>query len=338
MSEFAEDASRKKKKRLNEDGTKKRRKKVRKSEDAEVEQEGDGEDIDVPEKEIKSKAARNRDAQTEDDEQEDAAPNSATEAADAEPEPEIERTDFKVFVSRMPPKWDVAKIKEYFTSLFGEVVSVELFSPNREEKVEIRKDIRQRVCYAFLKGECSRGEHCQFSHDTASGTGKGAGLKGIVYFRTQASVDAALAKETFHISARNVRISKFQSTEDGRDASSCYAWGQFNCTRGDQCKFSHEGPGGCVKVSAPGQGRAFTGGLCLSFKTKGKCSKGDSCPFQHVQREREPKAAAQLRGADGAGESASGKSATSGSGVCNDFRRAGKCRKGDRCKYAHVAK
>jgi len=272
------------------------------------------------------------------------------EADQGEPE-EIEKTEFKVFVSRIPPQWGTPKIKEHFTLLFGEVVSVDIFGPGKEEKAEIRKENRKTMCYAFLKGECTRGEWCEFSHEVTSGGaghGKGAGQKGVIYFRTQQSVDRALSKGTIHISSRNLRILAYQSTEDGRDTSTCYAWANFNCTRGTECIFAHDGPGGCVKVSAPGEGRAFVGRPCLSFKTKGKCSKGDTCTFQHISREKASivnthtvfeKDDAKADAGDETTRVSKPKEPAkpSAAGICDNFRKTGRCRKGDRCKYEHPA-
>ena len=284
----------------------------------------------------------------------DTGGRAGQQEAEEEPE-EIEKTDFKVFVSRIPPQWDTAKIKDYFTSLFGQVVSVDLFGPGKEEKAEIRKETRKRACYAFLKGECSRGEWCEFSHEITAGgagAGKGAGQKGVIYFLTQDSVDKAVKKGTIHISTRNMRVSAYHSTEDGRDTSTCYAWANFNCTRGEECIFAHDGPGGCVKVSAPGRGRTSH---CLSFKTKGKCSKGDMCLFQHVAKGEQPASmsanthtvfeSADTEADAGADADAQGpqghkkKKSTrpSTAGICDYFRKTGKCRKGDRCKYEHPA-
>ena len=331
MSDIEEFSTKRPKRTAEEKLAKKRRKKARKVENCEV----DDADAD----------AANADADAEADADADA--NQAKIAhgeklneysfkeeqeGQGDYEEELEKTDFKVFVSRMPPKWDVPKIKEEFTQ-FGEVVSVDLFVPGREEKAEIRKDVKARVCYAFLKGECTRGEHCEFSHDKSSDIGKGVGLKGVIYFREEASERKALLQSTMHISARNIRIAKFHSTEDGRDITTCYAWSAFKCSRGDACIFAHEGPGSCVKVSAPGTGRAFSGGPCLSFKTKGKCSKGDKCTFQHVAKSDQVNSNVPINKKIKI-EDSDGKKKTSG--VCNDFRRKGSCRKGDNCKYVHA--
>ena len=83
---------------------------------------------------------------------------------------------------------------------------------------------------------------------------------------------AALAQETVYVSHKSIKFSPWMSTEDGRDTTSCYAWSKFNCTRGDACRFTHDGPGACVKVSESYRGRKFQ---CMSFQKKGKCSKGE---------------------------------------------------------------
>lgn len=114
------------------------------------------------------------------------------------------------------------------------------------------------------------------------------------------------------------------------NAASYSKWQRFNCTRGDDCKFAHEGPGACETVGIAYQGRKFQ---CLSFKSKGKCSKGSACLFLHVAREKK-KSAAVVAG-DESAESQTGHAAAKKVGICSSYKKKGKCRKGDRCPYSH---
>ena len=57
---------------------------------------------------------------------------------------------------------------------------------------------------------------------------------------------------------------------------------------------------------------------CLEFRKRGRCSRGDACPFAHVAKEKAPAPVA------------------AGPKRCFTWAKKGKCRKGDRCKYAHT--
>jgi hypothetical protein len=110
------------------------------------------------------------------------------------------------------------------------------------------------VCYAFQKGECTRGDSCRFSHTEGGGSGGGYGGRG------------------------------------GGGAPVCYAFQKGECTRGDACRFSHtEGGGGggggfgaSPRSSAP----------CYAFQ-KGECSRGDSCRFSHDPNAQAPQRSSQ---------------------------------------------
>ena len=92
----------------------------------------------------------------------------------------------------------------------------------------------------------------------------------------------------------------------------CRLWLERRCPHGESCKFSHPaGRGGPLVASQASVKK------CLEFRKKGKCSRGDACPFAHVAREK-PKPVAD------------------GPKRCFTWAKKGKCRKGDRCKYAHT--
>jgi len=56
---------------------------------------------------------------------------------------------------------------------------------------------------------------------------------------------------------------------------------------------------------------------CLEFRKRGRCSRGDACPFAHVAKEKPAPT-------------------TVGPKRCFTWAKKGKCRKGERCKYAHT--
>jgi hypothetical protein len=232
-------------------------------------------------------------------------------------------TEFKVFVSRIPDKWTEKLMMEHFCALgFGEVASVELFTTKKKGRDEFTRRGAGNICFAFKNtGHCDRGDSCVFSHSVESAPSSeslphiGCGL---VYFTTIEGMNAALAQGTLHVSHRTVKISASYEPDERADITICYSWSKGQCTRGDQCRFSHDGPGGCMKVGTPFQGRKFH---CLSFKTKGKCSKGDKCEFLHVESDKNIVSA--VKQVKAPVESADG----SVKGVCFTFKKKGKCRK-----------
>jgi cleavage and polyadenylation specificity factor subunit 4 len=130
------------------------------------------------------------------------------------------------------------------------------------------------VCYAFQKGECTRGDQCRFSHSEGGGGGGGGG--------------------------------GFGGGGGGGGAPVCYAFQKGECTRGDACRFSHtEGGGG-------GGGGGGAKPPCYSFQ-KGECTRGDDCRFSH-----DPNAAAPQRSTQ----------------PCYSFQK-GECTRGDACRFSH---
>ncbi len=267
-----------------------------------------------------------------------------------------EITDFKVYVSRIPSKWTKELMMEHFTSLgFGDVAGVDLFTSKARKHVTRRG--AGNLCYAFKnEGKCDKGDACLFSHgveDAAAEEEEKLG-SGCVYFFSEESMNAALEQRVLYVSHRSIKISPFQSAEEGRDTVTCYAWQKFQCTHGDTCKFAHQGDGGCMAVGVPYQGRKFQ---CMSFKAKGKCSKGDKCLFLHSlahvknrdkskSSEKDTKKRSVTDAADDGGWVMQGEKEEEEAdcvedgkekekGVCNNLKRKGKCRKGDRCPYSH---
>jgi RNA recognition motif-containing protein len=137
---------------------------------------------------------------------------------------------------------------------------------------------------------------------------------GFVVFSSQASQEAALEQQSIHAKKRIIQI---RPIGYGQDTNVCYLWQRHQCVRGDNCKFLHEGDGGCLLVSAPGEGKRKK---CISFKSKGKCSKGDACPFLHVVNT----------------DQVSNPKQISPKSICHAFQKRGICRKGTACKFQHI--
>ena len=127
------------------------------------------------------------------------------------------------------------------------------------------------VCYAFQKGECTRGDACRVSHTEGGGGGGGFGGGG-----GGAPVCYAFQKGE----CTRGDACRFSHTEGGggggggfgaRSAAPCYAFQKGECSRGDSCRFSHD-----PNAEAPQRSSQ----PCYAFQ-KGECTRGDSCRFSH---------------------------------------------------------
>ncbi|CAM9982047.1 unnamed protein product, partial [Ectocarpus fasciculatus] len=193
----------------------------------------------------------------------------------------------KVYVSRLPLQWGEQHLAEHFSACFGPV-----------ESASVSYD---------RTNECSRGY-------------------GFVTFEKEEDKETAVAQGSLHAKKRNIQIKAVVREENvlgrGRDTGVCYMWQRYSCVKGNDCRFLHEGEGSCITVSAQGEGKK----KCLSFKSKGKCSKGDACPFIH-DRGSKAKAAAVSEKRTSAPDDFKK--------ICHSFKKKGKCRKGESCIFSH---
>ena len=93
------------------------------------------------------------------------------------------------------------------------------------------------VCYAFQKGECTRGDSCRFSHGEAGGGGGGggggwAGAPPCYAFQKGECTRGDACRFSHDPNAASSGAHKASGT--------CYAFQKGECTRGDACRFSHE--------------------------------------------------------------------------------------------------
>lgn len=251
--------------------------------------------------------------------------------------------EYKVFVSRIPSKWSEQLFLEHFVTLgFGKIKRVELFV-SRRALPQIKPKIL--YCYTYKnEGACNK-ENCPYApcnglpHEDEQNDGNdydGVSLgSGLVVFEEKEGMNAALAQRSMHVARKMIKISPY-ADPDSRDTNLCHAWAQFKCKHGDRCKFLHEGEGACEKQSERYQGRHFQ---CLSFRTKGKCSKGEACQFLHDMNSVKKKSSRSNRSIDTKDDNISENCANAGhdgkKGICNTYKKKGKCRKGDRCPYSH---
>lgn len=112
-------------------------------------------------------------------------------------------------------------------------------------------------------------------------------------------------------------------TTSPEETNICYLWSKQRCPYGEECKFSHTGPGGCLPVTNGDKDNGTKKkGKCFAFK-KGKCDKGDDCPYSH---DFEPTIATK---------ESSSKDTPKSEKDCINWKSKGKCRKGDACPYRH---
>jgi RNA recognition motif-containing protein len=134
------------------------------------------------------------------------------------------------------------------------------------------------------------------------------------------------------------------AVRDGHDV--CYLWSLHRCPYGDGCKFRHVGEGGCIAKTGQRdgtndeEGPTKKKGKCFAYK-KGKCSKGDECPFSH---DFEPSTATNEKTtrSERTGEAVTCTIATTIKNFpiqivkdCINWKSKGVCKKGDKCPYRH---
>jgi hypothetical protein len=90
------------------------------------------------------------------------------------------------------------------------------------------------VCYAFQKGECTRGDACRFAHGEGGGGGGGGGFGAPVCYAFQKG------ECTRGDGCRFSHDPNAASGGDHKASGTCYAFQKGECTRGDACRFSHE--------------------------------------------------------------------------------------------------
>jgi hypothetical protein len=127
----------------------------------------------------------------------------------------------------------------------------------------------ERICYLWEANRCPYGNDCKFSH-------QGAG----------SCID----------------YSKIDANAPGTAKKKCFAFkSKGKCKAGDDCPFSHDF---VVKAASESTNSTSTSPtateskstitslpknekVCINWKTKGKCRKGDKCPYRHDEAVRE---------------------------------------------------
>lgn len=222
--------------------------------------------------------------------------------------------EFKIHISRVPTKFTEEIVGRILTDSLGEdaVHKVELIMPRDEEDQEVENN---------NTGE----EEAKKEEKTHRGFG-------FVTLKSAKAQEEALKLATIK-GGRKVTSSKlhtmylrpYADTEEGTNI--CYLWSRHRCPYGEECKFTHTGPGGCKEKNAfvvDDAARAKKKrGKCFAFK-KGKCDKGDVCPFSH-----------DFELPSSASDPQKKQDIPKSEKHCINWKTKGKCKKRDKCPYRH---
>ncbi|KAL3786947.1 hypothetical protein ACHAWO_013786 [Cyclotella atomus] len=221
----------------------------------------------------------------------------------------------KAFLSRIPQSFNEDSIRRILHEKFGSdcIVDVSLVSVKEEET---NKD---------GSGKDEKKEHRGF---------------GFVTFSSKSTCKMAIECGTVRGSAKENSKRKHtlyiqQVVRDEHDSESnavgkdvCFLWKKYRCPYGDECKFFHEGPGGCANDAVEKQKVQ----KCFSFKKRGKCKLGDECPYSHDVGGGKNE---NVDLTSAAGEETKKPSNDKSAKDCINWKTKGKCRKGDKCPYGH---
>ena len=240
-----------------------------------------------------------------------------------------EEDDCKVFISRIPQTFNEDSVRRILNDKFGDgcVMDVSLVSPKEEDDEATTNEKR-----ALLDSDpTEKKEHRGF---------------GFVTFSSKSICDEAIKCGTVRGSAKEASKRKHtlyiqqvvrEEIEDSSAPSDsaigkniCFLWKKFRCPYGDECKFVHDGEGGCAS-SIEGTGKKAKVQKCFSFKKRGNCKLGEKCPFSHEMGKTD---GSTIQGKD-ANEKEKDRIKDNSAKDCISWKSKGKCRKGDRCPYKH---
>lgn len=260
----------------------------------------------------------------------------------------------KIFLSRIPTKFDADSITRIFETSFGEGCIQHIALPLvRNDDEDDEKDgggggeggVRGRDGKSMARDgkrvaeskdggrkreeEEEGGEHRGFAFVTMTSIdGRNEAVeKGTIRGTVK---ETSKRKHTMYIRSivRNDNEDGEGTTAEDAGASAalnvCYLWSKCRCPYGDACKFKHVGEGGCIIIDKDADGtRRKKKQKCFAFQSKGGCKLGDGCPYSHEIDERDKGDAACIVIKDKKDKD------------CINWKSKGKCRKKDTCPYRH---
>jgi RNA recognition motif-containing protein len=239
-----------------------------------------------------------------------------TEKTDTTTLPEGDRDEYKVFVSRIPAHFDESSVKRLLEEKIEEtdaVANVALVY-HQDDAQQVDEELEQDVKKELREKRYNVKKHRGFAFVSL----KQAHLqqKALALGKIRGGAKATSTKK-FTLYLRPVVRDDAEA-----DKQICFLWTNFRCPYGDQCKFSHEGDGGCIqKPEESSSGAKEKKQKCFAFK-KGKCMLGGACPYSH---DFEPCESSKQTGG----------TIPHGEKDCINWKTKGKCRKGDKCPYRH---
>lgn len=160
-------------------------------------------------------------------------------------------------------------------------------------------DAKQQICFDFTKGQCARGASCRYSHDIDFIIQVNSQEKGICFdFLKGVCARGALCR--FSHDLRNVhasasRLLSFDGRSDPSSVASqsmvtratganarvhapiCYDFVKGQCTRGTQCRYSHDYLSILLGPRPVGKNPHV---MCVDF-ARGRCARGANCRYSH---------------------------------------------------------
>jgi RNA recognition motif-containing protein len=126
----------------------------------------------------------------------------------------------------------------------------------------------ERSCYLWEANRCPYGDDCKFSHAGAGGC---------------------------------IDYSKIDANAPGTAKKKCFAFKKGKCKAGDDCPYSHDfvvatksnktkptlESTSSTSTTDTSSSSTKNEKVCINWKTKGKCRKGDQCPYRHDEAVRE---------------------------------------------------
>jgi hypothetical protein len=256
---------------------------------------------------------------------------------------EGENNELKIHVSRVPTKFDEAVVlrilKEHLldgdeqqNESSEEPIHVELVYPREDSNDDNDDDGAKKSAYDGGQDEDhTGGDGLPVQSESKGDQPKEHRGFGFVTLQSKEIYDKALALSTIRGGRKpgskkqyTMHIRRYTTSPDETDV--CYLWAKQRCPYGDECKFSHSGPGAClVRPEADEATKQSKKGKCFAYK-KGKCSLGEDCPFSH---DFEPSAPAKE------GDKKEHTDTLQSEKDCINWKTKGKCRKGENCPYRH---